>query len=382
VSTLFAPPPLMESPPGAQVVIGGRSYLYFAGTSYFALHGHPEVIEAGVAALRRHGVHSATTRAGYGNIAPVLEVERRAAELFATDDAFYFPTGYASNHVLVQALAAEADTVFVEDSAHFCVAEAAKLSGLPCHFFRARDAAELAVQLRRQLPAGARPLVIGDAVVPPTGELAPVKDYLAVLSRFAPAILLLDDAHGFGVIGEHGRGTLEHCACWEQANGGEHADGITLAVGGTTSKALGGFGGIIPGSTGFLTRARRGSHWFDGASAPGAAAAGSTAKALELVARDSSFRLRVRANSARLRAGLRALGIEVSESPAAQAGVVVGDAANMRRLHTGLKERGVLVPYVDAYSGIGTEGLLRFAVCSAHTPEMIGQLLDTLRALL
>ena len=71
-------PPLMESPPGAHTVIDGRRYLYFAGTSYFALHSHPEVIEAGVLALRKHGVHSATSRAGFGTIAPVLEVERRA----------------------------------------------------------------------------------------------------------------------------------------------------------------------------------------------------------------------------------------------------------------------------------------------------------------
>src|SRR6187401_2231015 len=107
-------PPLMESPPGAYTVIDGRRYLYFAGTSYFALHGHPEVIEAGMAALRKYGVHSATSRAGFGTIAPVLEVEQRAAELFGRDAAFYFPSGYSANHILVQALAPRADVVFVD----------------------------------------------------------------------------------------------------------------------------------------------------------------------------------------------------------------------------------------------------------------------------
>jgi 7-keto-8-aminopelargonate synthetase-like enzyme len=371
----------MESPPGAHTIIDGRKYLYFAGTSYFALHGHPEVIEAGVTALRKHGVHSATSRAGFGTIAPVLEVEQRAAALFARDAAFYFSSGYSSNHVLIQALAHDADAVFVDEAAHFSVTEVANVPGLPCHVFRSRDADHLASQLQKHLRPGARPLVMGDAIVPPTGALAPVNEYLSVMSRFTPGVLLLDDAHGFGVLGDQGRGTFEHFGLWDRTNVA-CLEGITLATGGTTAKALGGFGGIIPGSTEFIARVRRSSHYFDGASAPAAAAAGSTAKALELIASDSSFRLRLRANAAQLRGGLRSLGLQVNDSPAAQTGVVIGDAANMKRLHAVLKQRDILVPYVGAYSGIGPEGLLRFAVSSAHTPDMIVHLLDSLKRLL
>jgi 7-keto-8-aminopelargonate synthetase-like enzyme len=202
------------------------------------------------------------------------------------------------------------------------------------------------------------------------------------MAPFAPGVLLLDDAHGFGVLGERGRGTFEHFGLWETTNAARVDNSIVLGAGGTTAKALGGFGGIIPGSEAFVAQARTRSHYFDGASAPAAAAAGSTAKALELIAKDASYRLRVRANAAQLRAGLRALGLQVNDSPAAQTGVVIGDAANMKRLHAALKEREILVPYVGAYSGIGPEGLLRFAVSSAHTPEMIAHLLDSLKPLL
>jgi 8-amino-7-oxononanoate synthase len=375
-------PPLMESPPGAHTVIDGRRYLYFAGTSYFALHGHPDVIEAGIAALRKYGVHSATSRAGFGTIAPVLEVERRAADYFGRDAAFYFPSGYSANHVLIQALAQKVDAVFVDETAHFSVTEVARVPGLPCHTFRARDPEHLAAQLRQHLKPAARPLVMGDAIVPPVGALAPVKDYLSAIAPFAPAVLLLDDAHGFGVLGEHGRGTFEHFGLWDTVNTEGNAAGIALVAGGTTAKALGGFGGIIPGGESFITNARRSSHYFDGASAPAAAAAGSTAKSLEFIASDPSYRLRVRENAAQLRTGLCALGLDANDSPAAQCGVVIGDAANMKRLHAALKERDILVPYVGAYSGIGPEGLMRFAVSSAHTPAMIAHLLDTLKALL
>src|SRR5262245_28458932 len=110
-------PPLMESAPGPETVIDGVKYLYFAGTSYFGLHGHPEVVEAGCEALRRYGVHSATSRAGFGNSAPLLGVERKAAEFFGTEAAFYFSSGYAANHIAVQALSPDADMVLVDSEA-------------------------------------------------------------------------------------------------------------------------------------------------------------------------------------------------------------------------------------------------------------------------
>ena len=375
-------PPLMESPPGPETVIAGRRYLYFAGTSYLGLHGHPEVIAAGCAAFQRYGLHTATTRAGFGNCPPVLEVERRAAEFFGRAEAFYFSSGYVANHVLVPAVRPAPAAVFVDESAHFCVSEAARLAGVPVHAFRVRDAGDLTRQLRMHLPAGGAPLVMTDAVMPATGRLAPAADYLRVLRDFTPATLLLDDAHGFGVLGENGRGTLEHLDLWEAANGGAGIDGVALFTGGTLAKALGGFGGIVTGDAAFIAHVRASSHYYDGASAPPSPIAAASAKALELIASDSSFRTRLRANIHHLHEGLRALGLDVPDTAAAQAGVPIGNAANMQRLHAALRDAGIIVPAVGAYPGVGAEGVLRFAVCAGHTPEQIDTLLATLKKLL
>lgn len=371
--------PLMESAPGPEVKIDGRLYRYFGGTSYFGLHSHPAVIAAGCAAFQQYGLHSATTRSGFGNCAPVLEVERRAAEIAGREEAFHFSSGYASNHVLVQA-AGPAGAVFVDEAAHFCVLEAAILAGVPVHRFRARDPEDLALQLAAHLPPGGRPLVMSDGIVPSTGEMPPLDAYVRMLESHAPAVLLVDDAHGLGVLGENGRGTLEHLGLDRAANGGP--DGVTLMVGGTLAKALGGFGGIITGSAGFMHRVRTSSHYHDGASAPPAPVAAASAKALELVVADPSYRTSLQRNSARLRQGLRALGIEAHGVPSAQVGVTIGTAANMARLHRGLRAAGYLVPAVGAYAGIGPEGVMRFAVCSGHTSEMIDDLLATLSGLL
>ena len=366
----------MESAPGPEAVIDGKRYLYFGGTSYLGLASHPEVIEAGCAALRQYGVHTATSRARFGTNPPVLEVERLSARYFGTEDAFYFGSGYMANHIMVSALAAEADAVLVNEASHFCVLEAAQLAGLPVQTFHdAHDLARLAKSVRR-------PLIMADAIGPSTGAPAPVRDYLTALEGCERAMLLLDDAHGVGVLGPNGRGLLDELGLWERVNIGIAERGASFFVCATLAKALGGFGGVIPGSLAFVSRTRTSSHYFDGASAPASPVAGATAKALEIVMREPELRQTLRRNIELLRAGLRDLGLALPESAAANLGVTVGGADTMTRIHEGLKERGIMLPYVRAYAGLPKDGALRFAVFATHTEDHIRQLLSELKTLL
>mgnify|MGYP001817597430 CR=1 FL=1 len=368
--------PLMESPPGPETVIDGIRYLYFGGTSYLGLAAHPGVIAAGCAAMQRYGVHTATTRARIGS--PVLEeLESQAAAFFGTEEAFVFGSGYLANHILVAALAPEVDVVVVDEGAHYCVLEAARGSGRPVASFRPHDAESL----REAIAGRARVLVMADAVSPVTGVGAPLTDYLAVLEGCEQATLLLDDAHGFGVLGEHGRGFLEAQGQWDTANGrGEGA--VSVCACGTLAKALGGFGGLIPGTRSFVARARISSHVFDGASAPASALAGASAEALRIVQGTPSLRADLQANVRRVREGLRALGLDVPEGSTAHLGISIGSAAEMQSLHEELKRRGILVPYIGAYSGLPPGGVLRVAVFATHAPQQIDHLLDELRLLL
>jgi len=333
--------------------------------------------------VRRYGVHTATSRAGFGPNPLTVEVERRAAAFFGTESAFYFSGGYVANHILIQGLAGPADALFMDEAAHYCLAEAAQLPGKPVTRFQHRDADDLARRLKERLRPGQHPLVLTDGVFSVSGRLAPLPGYLRVLREHAPATLLIDDAHGFGVLGEQGRGVVEHFGLWgPRVNAEADAEGVFLAVGGTLAKALGGFGGIIPGAASFLDRVRVASHHYDGASAPSSADAGAAAKAIEIVQSQPELRARLRANIAQLRRGLRTLGLAVEDEPSANFAVEMGDAAAMRRVHTELKAAGFIVPYVAAYSGLGPAGALRFAVCALHTPEMIQNLLEALRKIL
>jgi 7-keto-8-aminopelargonate synthetase-like enzyme len=368
----------MQSAPGPETTIDGARYLYFGGTSYLGLAGHPDVIEAGCQSLRTFGVHSATTRARFGTNPPVHLVEQRAAEFFGTEDAFYFGSGYAAMHMLAAAFSAEADAVLVEDGAHYCVVEAARATRLPLLVMPRSDPAALAVHAREHR----RLLVMADAVSPSDGSVAPVAEYLQALDSCERAHLLLDDAHGVGVLGANGRGAADEAGLWATTNVLSIDSPVHLCICGTLAKALGGFGGIIPGAHAFVERVRKATHVFDGASAPASAEAGATAKALQIVIEQPELRERLRANSAHLRKGLRDLGLSVPETKTANFAVVIGERPEMERIHRELKARRIMVPYVGAYAGIPAEGLLRFAVFANHTPAQLDHLLAELRAIL
>jgi 7-keto-8-aminopelargonate synthetase-like enzyme len=386
----------MQSPPGASAVIDGRRYLYFVGTGYLGLQGHPEVIRAACEAAQQYGVGSATTRAGFGNSPPVLAVERLAAELLASETAFYFPSGYAGNHILAKSLAESCDAVFVDELSHYCLIEAAQLTARPVFRFAHRDPQSLDASLRANLKPAGRPLLMSDGVFSALGEIAPVVEYKSVLGKYPGAVMLLDDAHALGVLGEHGRGTFEHVGwglsqfrapseAWSDENGTvpfASPGGTGLFFCSTLSKAIGGYGGIIPGPQRWIERLKATSHWYDGASPPPAPVAAASARALELVLSDPGMRVRLHDNVRLLKSGLGRLGLAVDATPVPIVCLRLGTADNMRRIQSGLKDRGVLVAYMAAYSGLGSEGALRLAVFATHTAEMIEELIDKLKGLL
>jgi 8-amino-7-oxononanoate synthase len=381
--------PIAESPPGPVVRIDGKEYLYFVGTGYLGLQGHPEVISAACEAAQRYGIHSATSRAGFGNTPPTLLVERRVSEFFGSEASFCFPSGYAGNSILLRSIESSFDALFLDEHSHYCVFDGAAQSGRPTFRFCHRDADDLADSLRSHLPPGGRPLVMSDGVFSARGTIAPLADYVGALAVYPGAAMLIDDAHGVGVLGHRGRGTLEHFGLFDGPFKGSVNASTSPAGGGcpvylcaTLSKALGGYGGIIPGSQRCIDDVRRASHWYDGASAPPAPVAAASARAIELIQADPDMRARLWLNVRRVKDGLRALGFDVDDTPVPIICLVLGDADNMRRIQQELMSRGIAVAYMAAYSGLSAAGGLRIAVFATHTEEMIQRFLDELRQIL
>ncbi len=203
------------------------------------------------------------------------------------------------------------------------------------------------------------------------------------MADYPGALLCVDDAHGLGVLGDRGRGTFEHAGLFDRGVNVEptHDNSPRLLFCGTLSKAIGGFGGIIPGSSAFIEQLKKTSNYYRGASAPPVPAAAATARALQLVIAEPAMRTRLWDNVRTLKSGLRDLGLHTDDTPVPIICLSIGTADNMRRIQTELMQRGIVIAHMATYSGLGPEGALRIAVFATHTDEMINQLLGELESL-
>jgi 7-keto-8-aminopelargonate synthetase-like enzyme len=363
-------PFIMESAPGAETVINGRKYIYFGGTGYFALHGNSEMIRTGIEAFHKYGMHSATTRSGFGNNPVLLDAEKKIARYFGTEESLYFVSGYLSGLFMAQGMADQYDLIFADETAHFSIRDGIFSTRKPVVFYKHRDPSDLRVKLKSELKAGQRPLVITDGVFPTFGVIAPVPEIVKELEPYN-GILCLDDAHAVGVLGDNGRGTCEHYGL---------TPGDRLIMSGTLSKAFGGHGGFIPSTAAFIQKIKQTVGAYSGASSPPTPIAAASAKGIELVAGHPEWRKTLRHNVARIKKGMRELGFDVGDSPMPIVTWTLRSADEMKSVQKGLLDKGIAVAYLK-YVGAPSGGVLRASIFSTHTDAQIDQLLAELKKL-
>lgn len=365
----------MNSRTGTSVVLNGKTYLYFAGTSYFQLHSNPALIRAATDAIKKYGIGTATTRAMTGTTPLLEEIEQKLAGFFNTEDAVYLPSGYLCSLAGLKALDEMGlyQVIFLDEGSHYSLMEGATASGKKVISFRNRDPEDLADKMKKHLGKGERPLVASDGLFPVMGYLAPIKDYLQVAEKY-DGVLWIDDAHGVGMLGTHGWGSCE-------------ALGVPfnrIYLGGTLSKAFGAYGGIIIGSGEFVRKVRSGSV-LTGSSSPMNAAVAAGIKGLELVRDNSNLRSRLWDIARYLREGLQHMGIPVENLffPEVHGTVPIfsfthRDADSMRKIHKYLLKEGIYTQYTS-YKGAGSEGVIRVVVSSEHKKVQIVRLTHSLR---
>ncbi len=359
-------PATLESPVGPRARLDGREVDYFCGTSYFCLHGHPQVLAAACRAVRESGLGSATAFRTPSHVA--LEEELRA--FLAVESATLLPSGYLAPLVLLQALGSDHDVVLLDSAAHYGEVDAAAACGKPVVRFRHLDADDLARQMAR-LHRGQRALVLTDGVFPSTGAIAPLADYAAAVARQGDGILCVDDAHAFGVLGSHGRGSLEH----------HGIDDPRAYACGTLSKAFGAAGGFLPGSAALRRKILNGSRVPAGASAPSAPAAAAAAAALRVLSEHPEMRQALRDHVVHLRAGLRGLGFSLPDSAVPIVHLAGRQGLDLRSAHARLVEEGIVTLHVPPHGYSDAPGVesLRIAVFSEHTRDQLDRLVDALR---
>ncbi|MDR1924896.1 MAG: pyridoxal phosphate-dependent aminotransferase family protein [Planctomycetaceae bacterium] len=383
-----------EGPPDSMITVAGRVYLYFAGNGYLGLQAAPEVISATCEAVLRYGIGTGTVRTAFTS-PPVFQVERLVNKLLGTDRSFYTVSGYVANQILVESLEGTFDRIFIDESSHYSLFDAVKrIRGSRCRpiTFSHGSPDDLREKLEGNLQIKEKPLVITDGVFSLLGTIAPISDYVGLLANYDGASLLVDDAHGFGVIGDKGLGTLEYFNinpasvnrtiqdsidnfnfCNENTD--EIATNIYQAF--SLGKAVGGSGGIIAGSETFVQQLKDKTTVYHGASAPASPIAAATAMALSIAAK-GILRKKLMSNTELLKSKLRGQGFEIKDNLLPIVILTLGSAMNMRRIQKELSNRGILVSYLPRYPGLGSQGALRIAVFATHTPEMILELTETL----
>lgn len=359
-----------DSPTGPEVRIEGRTLTHFGGTAYLDLQRRPELAEAADQAMRRYGLHPATSRIGYGESPPLGEAEAEAARFFGTEAAWLLPSGWLGAAVLLEGHGRAGDRLFLDREAHYALRDAARLAGRSAVEFAPYDPEDLRARVAAELRPGERPVVLTDGVFAVSGRVAPLAAYGDVLRRYDGALLVVDDAHGFGVLGAAGRGSVEYAGRWGCAG---------VRVTGTASKALGGYGGLVVGSAAEVRDLQARSPLYAGSTPPPAPVAAATAAALRIAREEPRLRAQLAHNVRQLRAGLRALGLPVEDWPTPIVPIVLPTGAAMQTLHDRLRAEGVIVPYLPRYAGLGPHGALRVAVFATHQPHHFEQLFSVLR---
>ena len=357
---------VLEGVQAPRMRVDGRDVLLFAGSNYLDLAGHPEVVEAAARAARDWGCAAGGSRLINGNLSLHETLEEELAAFLGTEATLAFTTGYAANVGIIPSLVGRGDAVVSDELSHASIVDGCRLSRAAIRVFPHGDLQELDTALAEAAREHRRVLLAIDGVYSMDGDVAPVAEMLALARRHG-ALVLLDDAHGIGTLGEEGRGSSELC--------GVAAEEIDVLVG-TLGKGLGSFGAFVAGRRSLrellINTAR--SFIFSCALAPPQVAAARTA--LELVAREPWRRERLQANAARLRARLAERGLSTAPSTTHIVPVVLGDNARtmavcQRLLERGFFSQGIRHPSVPA----GT-ARLRLTPMATHRDEEIDALAD------
>lgn len=361
----------MQSPAGATLVIDGKTYDYFAGCGYLGLQNHPEVLAAAHQAIEGYGLSTATSRGGYGEHPLYDELEKQACAYFECEKVLYFASGYLGMGILLQGSGKANNHLFIDAHGHYSLWDAARASNQPITVFPHRNIERLRELLKSELHAGERPVVLSDGVFPVSGELAPVPEILNLIEEY-DGMLYLDDAHAVGVLGENGRGTLEHFSI----------ENHRCRACGTLSKALGGWGGILWGETDFINNLDSLSGIMAGSSPPPLVMAAASARALELAGTQPELRQRLWENVRLARQGLNQLGWELEDSPVPILCLKARDGINLVKVRDGLFARGIAVEVVRSYTSAPPGGALRIAIFASHTSDQIERLVEEMRRLM
>ena len=341
-----------------------RTLVYFSGCDYFRLSRHPKVALAARAALAKNGLSVAASRLTTGNHKIYAQLETELAAFFGAESALLLPDGYLAPMAVAQALAGEFSHAFIDEFAHAALADASVMLNCPVKKFKHRDVSAMARALSK-CSSGARPIILTDGMFAHDGSIAPLAEYLKVLPP--QGRILVDDAHGVGVLGTTGKGSLEH--------EGVGRKGIVQCA--TLSKALGVYGGVILCARALRKQILARSHLFAGTTPLPLPLAGAAIAALRLLRSEPARRKKLSRNASHFRRQFRRSGLNIPQTPGPIVRLPLMSSTAAADLKRRLLAAGIYPPFLK-YGQASAAGYFRFVISSEHTRAQLDKLASVL----
>jgi glycine C-acetyltransferase/8-amino-7-oxononanoate synthase len=343
--------------PTGRALLDGRDVILLGSNNYLGLSVHPIVTEAATTAVRKYGTGASASRLMSGNCDLYAELEAKIAKVKETEAALVFGSGYLANIGTIPVLAGDGDLILSDALNHASLIDGCRLSHATKQIYQHCDIEHLE-SLLTQSTKFRRRLIVTDGVFSMDGDIAPLPEICELADRY-DAMVMVDDAHSFGVLGEKGGGTVEHF-------GLENRGVIQM---GTLSKAVGGLGGYVAGSAdliNFLVNRAR-SFIFTTGLPPATLAAASAA--LDVIRSTPELRQRLSSNVLLLKNALLEKGFQLLPSETQILPLILGAADVASRFAEVLLSRGVYAPAIRPPTVPEGTSRLRLSVIASHTPE-------------
>ena len=354
---------VMSAPTGT-IHLDGRDVVLLGSNNYLGLSTHPQVIAAAVEATQVFGTGASGSRLISGNSELYTTLETNLAKTKNTEAALVFSSGYAANTSIIPVLAGEGDLILSDTLNHASIIDGCRLSRATTKVYRHCDVEHLTTLLSESA-AFRRRLIVTDSVFSMDGDIAPLPDIYEVATRY-DAMLLVDDAHGFGVLGRDGSGTVSHFGL----------DGEGIIQMGTLSKAIGALGGYIAGRHALvelLINKARGFIFTTGL--PPATLAAANA-ALDVMRSSPDLRQRLFSHAKCLKTALTHLGYTLLPSETQILPVILGSPQRATRIADALLVKGVFAPAIRPPAVPPDTSRLRLTAMATHTETEIQQAID------
>jgi 8-amino-7-oxononanoate synthase len=358
----------LSSPQSPHIVVDGKLYLAFCSNDYLGLANHPQLIAALQQGAQQWGVGAGAAHLVNGHFDPHHQLELQLAAFVGKPAALLFSTGYMANLGAVQALVGKGDTVFADKLNHASLNDAMLLSRAGVKRYRHGDMAQLE-KLLAQTRSGRR-LVITDAVFSMDGDIAPLRELLALCEQY-DAWLYADDAHGFGVVGEQGRGSMAHF--------GIASERIIYMA--TLGKAAGVSGAFIAAEQVVIDTLINHAHSYVYTTATPPALSVALSQSLQLMGQGDGLRTHLKKLIAQLRNGLSDLPWQLMPSDTAIQPLLIGDNRQALKLSESLRGRGIWVAAIRPPTVPQGTARLRITLSAAHSAADVDRLIGALHEL-